>query len=124
MFVPYNTKQIKAAYVSKYNNKRDIRVNLLMITNNNDWHYLAVKSISGLLTGITSKHNEDLYCLNCFHSYTTEKKQLKRHERICKDHDFCYVKMPNEDNKISKYNPGEKSLRVPRMPTSKNRFMP
>ena len=75
LFVPYNTKQIKAAYVSKYNNKRDIRVNLLMITNNNDWHYLAVKSISGLLTGITSKHNEDLYCLNCFHSYTTEKKK-------------------------------------------------
>ena len=74
LFVPYNTKKIRPAYVSKYNNERDIQVNLLMITDNyKDWHYLAVKSISGLLKGITSKHNGDFYCLNCFHSYTTEK---------------------------------------------------
>ena len=26
-------------------------------------------------------------------------------------HDFCYVKMPDEDKKILKYNPGEKSLK-------------
>ena len=38
-----------------------------------NWHYLAVKSISGLLRRITSNHNGDFYCLNCFHSYTTEK---------------------------------------------------
>ena len=73
-FTPYNTKQIRPAYVSKYNNERDIQVNLLMITDNDkDWHYLAVKSISGLLKGITSKHNGDFYCLNCFHSYTAER---------------------------------------------------
>ena len=74
LFIPYNTKQIRPAYVSKYNNERDIQVNLLIVTdNNNKWHYLAVKSISGLLKGITSKHKGDFYCLNCFHSYTTEK---------------------------------------------------
>ena len=113
LFIPYNTKQIRPAYLSKENNECDIQVNLLMITdNNNNWHYLAVKNISGLLRGVRSNHNGDFYCLNCFHSYTTEKK-LKKHERICKDHDFCHVKMPNEDNKILKYNPGEKSLNVP-----------
>ena len=31
------------------------------------------------------------------------------------DHDYCYVKMPEEDEKILKYNPGEKSLKVPLM---------
>ena len=102
LFTPYNTKQIRPAYVSKYNNERDIQVNLLMITDNDkDWHYLAVKSISGLLKGITSKHKGDFYCLNCFYLCITEKK-LKKHERICKDHDFCHVKMPNEDNKSLK----------------------
>ena len=75
-------------------------------------HYLAVKSVSKLLRGITSNHNGDFYCLNCFYSYMTEKK-LKKHEKICKDHDFCHVKMPKENNKISKYNPGEKLLKVP-----------
>ena len=40
-----------------------------MISNGENWHYLAVKSLSGLLRGINSNHNGDYYCLNCFHSY-------------------------------------------------------
>ena len=112
LYVPYKTKQIRPAYKSKHNNERDTQVNLLMITDGTDnWHYLAVKSISGLLRRITSNHNGDFYCLNCFHSYTTENK-LRKHERICEDHDFCYVKMPDEDNNILGYVPGKKSLRV------------
>ena len=96
LYVPYNTKQIRQAYISKYNNERDTQVSLLMITDEtNNWHYLAVKSISGLLRGITSNHNGDFYCLNCFHPYTTEKK-LRKHERICNDHDFCHLKMPDK----------------------------
>ena len=69
LYVPNNTKQIRPAYISKYNNTRDNQINLLMISNNEGkWHYLAVKNISGLLRGITSNHNGDFYCLNCFHS--------------------------------------------------------
>ena len=83
-----------------------------MITDGKKWHYLAVKSLSALLRGITSNHNGDFYCLNCFHSYSTKNK-LKKHERVCNDHDYCYVEMPNEDNKILKYNHGEKSLKAP-----------
>ena len=102
--MPYNTKQIKQAYISKYNNERDNQVNLLMITDGTtNWHYLAIKNISGLLRGITSNHNGDFYCLNCFHSYTTKRK-LKKHERICKCNEFCDPKMSDEDNKILKYN--------------------
>ena len=130
LYVSYNTKQIKPACISKYNNKRGNQVILLMTTDNEKWHYLAVKSISRLLRGITSNHDGDFYCLNCFHSYTTEKK-LKKHQRICRNHDFCYVKMPDENNKILKYIPGEKSLKVSihylcslRMFTSKNKYMP
>ena len=70
------------------------------------------KNISGLLRGITSNHNGDFYCLNCFHSYTSKRK-LKKHERICKDHDFCDMKMPDKYSKILKYNPGEQSLKIP-----------
>ena len=75
LFLPYNTKQIRLAYISKYNSKRNNQVILLMITDGEKWHYLAVKSISRLLRGITSNHNGDFYCLNCFHSYTTTKKK-------------------------------------------------
>ena len=113
LYVPYKTKQIRPAYKSKHNNERDNQVNLLMITDGTDnWHYLAVKSTPGLLRGITSNHNGDFCCLNCFHAYATENK-LRKHERICNDHEFCYLKMPDEENKILKYIPGEKSLKVP-----------
>ena len=84
-----------------------------MITYGTDnWHYLAVKSIPGLLRGITSNLNGDFSCLNCFHVYTTENK-LRKYERICEDHDFCYVKMPDDGNNILEYVPGTKSLKVP-----------
>ena len=29
------------------------------------------------------------------------------------DHDYCLVKMPDENNKILKYNHGKKSLKAP-----------
>ena len=117
LYVPHNTKQIRQAYISKHNNERDTHVNLLMITDGTgNWHYLAVKSISGL-RGITSNRNGDFYCLNCFHSYTSEKK-LGKHERICKDHDFCEVYFRRKIVKSSFY-----YLCGLSMFTSKNKYM-
>ena len=45
---------------------------------NKGCHYLAVKKLSALLHGISSKHKDDFYCLNCCHFFRTEK--LKSHE--------------------------------------------
>ena len=80
-----------------------------MITDGtSNWHYLAIKNISGLLRGITSNHNGDFCCLNCLHSYKT-KSNLKKHEKICKNNDFCHLKMPDTENNILKSKPGKKS---------------
>ena len=67
--------------------------------------------MSALLRGITSKHEGDFYCLNFFHSYSTKNK-LKKHKNVCENHEYCYVEMPEEDNKILKYNHGEKSMKL------------
>ena len=67
--------------------------------------------MSSFLRGITSKHDGAFYCLNCFQSFRTENK-LKKHKNIYENHDYCYVEMPKEDNKILKYNHGEKYLKV------------
>ena len=99
MFVPYNTKKIRLAYKSKHNFKHDNQVILLMITDVKKWHYLAVERLTALLRRITSNRKEDFYCLNCFHSYNTKNK-LKNHERVCNDHDYCYIEMPNKDEKV------------------------
>ena len=75
--LPYNTKEIRVAYKSKHNFKRESQVILLMITDGEKWHYLAVKNLRRLLRGITSNHNGDFYCLNCFYSYSTETRLKK-----------------------------------------------
>ena len=125
LFVPHNEKTINLAYKSKYNRKRENQVVLLMITNGEKWHYIALKSertddgfnrpirsLSRLFRGITSNHHGDFYCLNCLHSFRTDNA-LKRHERLCDNNDYCNVEMPTQFNKTLKYNHGEKSLKTP-----------
>ena len=103
LYVPHNTKKIQVAYKSKHNLTREKQVILLMISNGENWHYIAVKNLPGLLKGITSNHKEDFYCLNCFHLYRTKNK-LEAHKKICENHDCYHVEMPTKDNNIIKYN--------------------
>ena len=77
--MPHNNEKIRHAYKSKYNLTLETQVILLMITDGEKWHYLAVKSLSALFRGITGKNNRDFYCLNCFQSSTTEN-ELKKHK--------------------------------------------
>ena len=81
--MPYNSEQIRYAYISKHNSTHEDEVILLMITDNKKMHYLVVKSLSALFRGKNSKNNGDFYCLNCLHSYRTKNK-LSKHENICK----------------------------------------
>ena len=76
-----------------------------MVKNGEKWHYLTIKRLPALFRVISSKHDGDFYCLNCFQSYTTENK-LKKHKRVCENHDCCY----EEYNKTLKYNEGEKFM--------------
>ena len=112
LYVPYNTKQINIACKSKNNLTQENQIILLMISDDEKWHYLVVKNLSRLLRGITSNHKEDFYCLNCFHSYRTENK-LEAHKKICENRDYCHVEMPTKNNNIIKYNNGEKSMKLP-----------
>ena len=83
-----------------------------MITYEEKWHYLAAKKFSALLRGVKLRHGEGFYCINCFHSYSTKYK-LEKHYNKCKNHNYCHVEMPNEDNKVLKYSHGEKSMKHP-----------
>ena len=64
-----------------------------------------------VLRGVKLEHDGEFFYLNCFHWYSTKDK-LKKHYNVCKDHDYCYVEMPNEDNRIFKHNHGEKSMKL------------
>ena len=110
--MPHKTGKIHLAYKSKHNLTREKEGILLMITDGEKWHYTEVTRLSGLLRGVTGNNNGDFYCLNCFHAYRTKNK-LETHKKIRENHDYCHVEMPNEDNKIIKYNQGEKCIKSP-----------
>ena len=50
--------------------------------------------------------------MHCFNLYSTKDK-LTKHKDACDNHDYCYIEMPKEDNKILKYDHGEKPMKVP-----------
>ena len=55
-----------------------------MIKDGEKWNYLAVKTKSRSLRGITTKHDNDSYCMNCRHPFRTQNKH-KSHENVCKN---------------------------------------
>ena len=99
LYMPHNSKKIRHAHKLKYNLNRENQVILLMITDGVKRNYHAVKSLSACFRGTTSNRKKDFYYLNCFHSYSTKEK-LKKHKKVCENHDCCYVEMPEEYNKI------------------------
>ena len=124
LFVPNDEKEINLAYKSKYNRKRENQVVLLLITDGEKWHYIALKSahtddgfnrpirsLSRLFRGITVNHDGGFFCVNSLYSFRTDNA-LKRHKRLCKNNDYYHVEMPTKINKTLKYNHREKSLNV------------
>ena len=111
LYVPHNAKKIHVAYKSRHNLTCDKQVILLTISNGEKWNYLTVKNLPGLLKGITSTHNEDFYCLNCFHSHRTKNK-LETHKKTCENNKYCHVETPTKDNNTIKYNQVEKSIKL------------
>ena len=99
IFCIIKKKKIVSAYISNHNSTREKTIILLMIPNKEKegWHYLPLKELSTLLTGVTSKHHEYVYCLNCLHSFRTENK-LKYLKKVCKNKDSCGIVMPAEGN--------------------------
>ena len=78
MFCMLKNEKIYPTYVSKRNSNLEKHVIILIIPNAENreaksegrrWHYLAVKKLSALLRGTTSKHYGDFYFVNCLHSF-------------------------------------------------------
>ena len=79
-----NEQQISHYYKSQYNKTRENKVILLMITDNEKQHYLAVKELNALLKKKT-EHSGD-YCLDCLKLFRNNKifKNYKNHTALNK----------------------------------------
>ena len=93
------------------NTNYEKEVMFLMISNEEGWHYLAVKKLLALLREIVYKYHGDFYCLNCLHLFATESK-LESHKKERENEDSCNVVMPSEDTEILKFNQYQKCDKV------------
>ena len=101
-------KEIKQYYISKFNGKREKVVDLLLLEEWGKHHFGAIKDRSRLLSMLNSDHNErEHFCIYCLHSFHSEEA-CSKHMEYCQDHDFCHVKMPEEDKKWLMYQDGNK----------------
>ena len=72
------------------NSKHEKQVIFSMIQGKEKQHHLAVRKLSVLLRGITSKYNGDFYCLSCLHSCKI-RNRLKLHKKVCETKEFLVL---------------------------------
>ena len=98
--------------ISKYKDKRESSVNLLLITDDTKQHYCWIKDISKLLSLQTSKDGHVRYvCFRCLNTFKTEKT-LASHYEYCKSHEAIKMELPKKGSKIYFLN-HNRSMRVP-----------
>ena len=108
-------KENKKIYICRKGKDYDRIVNLMLIANvenPNKKHYVAVKSLSRLLSKQNSKHKEaQHFCTNCLNGFESEIIRDEHYE-YCRSKDSVRVEMPTK-NPIVKYTDGQYQFKVP-----------
>ena len=69
----------------KSNHKSEKKVNLLLISEDDKWHYTVIKSLSRLLASRNSKHKgKQYFCTNCLQGFNFESSKDEHYE-VCND---------------------------------------
>ena len=107
----YENKQTYPIYVSK--EKYDNQMNSLLITENENKHYVLIKDFNSFMFNKTKHKERKHFCMHCLQCFSSE--------RVLTDHkDNCIivngtqaVKMPDKNNNILKYNNFHKQQPMP-----------
>ena len=82
-------------YIARKSERRALKnIELLLITNGERRHYMAVKGLSRLLGSRNTKHKcKNHFCLNCLQGFHSEQSRDKHYE-YCKDNKLVKTEMP------------------------------
>ena len=98
-------------YIRKEGNYEHI-VNLMLITENNHKHYVAIKSLSRLLSSQNTKRKaKEHFCMNCLQGFKEESSR-DEHVGYCKNNESVRIEMPHK-NPIVQYSDGQFQFKVP-----------
>ena len=104
----------KKVYICRKGKEYPRVANLMLITNCNKKHYVAIKSLGSLLSNQNSKHKESQhFCTNCLQGFPTEKSRDEHHS-YCRHNEAVRIEMPVK-KPIVEYSDGQYQFKVPFM---------
>ena len=104
----------KKVYICRKGKEYDRVANLMLITDNNKKHYVAIKSLSRLLRSSNTKNEKAQYfCINCLRGFS-EKESRDEYYVYCRSNEAVRIEMPNK-RPIVKYSDGQYQFKVPFM---------
>ena len=99
-------------YIHRKGGDYDRIENLMLITENNRKHYVAIKSLSKLLSSQNTKHKaKEHFCMNCLQGFKEESSR-DEHVHYCKNNELVRIEMPHK-NPIVQYSDGQFQFKVP-----------
>ena len=102
----------KQIYIHRKGDNYEHIINLMLITENNRKHYVAIKSLSRLLSSQNTSHKEkEYFCTNCLQGFWEERSR-DEHIGYCRDNESVRIEMPHK-RPIVKYSDGQFQFKVP-----------
>ena len=102
----------KEIYICRKGGNYERVINLMIISESDKKHYVAIKSLSRLLSSKNTNHKgKEYFCMNCLQGF---KKENSRYEHIvyCMNNESVKVEMPHK-NPIVQYSDGQFQFKVP-----------
>ena len=107
----YENKQPYPIFVSK--EKYDKHMNLLLITEDKNEHYVLIKDFNRFMFNQTKHENRKHFCMHCLQCFSSEEV-LNNHKNNCiQVNGIQAIKMPDKDNNILKFKNFHKQQPVP-----------
>ena len=102
----------KQIYICRKGGNYECMINLMLITENNRKNYVAIKSLSRLLSSQNTKHKrKEYFCMNCLQGFKEESFRGE-HFDYCINNKSVKVEMPHK-NPIVQYSDGQFQFKVP-----------
>ena len=102
----------RTIYICRKGGDYEQKVNLMILEKDQKKHYVAVKSISRLLSSMNNKHKTAQYfCMNCLNGFKTQESR-DNHYNYCASNEPVRIEMPDK-NPIVRYSNGQHQFKVP-----------
>ena len=77
----------------------EVKINLMMISKEENNHYCFITNFNSLMRGRTKCYSTMYYCFNCLHGFI-KKQTLQKHKDICRKNQTQRLSFPEDDLEV------------------------